>query len=98
MTKIITLCGSTKFEKEYHNINKKLTLDGNVVISVGVFDFNNPDKENVRQLLQKIHRKKIDMADEIFIINVNGYIGKHTREEIKYAKKIGKPIKYLKQE
>ena len=56
--KIITLCGSTKFEKEYHEINKKLTLEGNIVISVGVFDFQSPDKEKVRELLQKIHRKK----------------------------------------
>ena len=93
--KIITLCGSTKFEKEYHEINKKLTLDGNVVISVGVFDFKSPDKEKVRNLLQAIHRKKIDMADEIFIVNVGGYVGEHTADEIEYAKRIGKPIKYL---
>jgi len=93
--KIITLCGSTKFEKQYHEINKKLTLEGNLVISVGVFDFKSPDKEKVRELLQEIHRKKIDIADEIFIVNVGGYIGKHTQEEIDYAKKIGKKINYL---
>jgi len=93
--KIITLCGSTKFEKKYREINAKLTLEGNVVLSCGVFNFGDSGKEKKRDLLQAIHRQKIDMADEIFIINVDGYIGEHTQEEIEYAKKIGKPIRYL---
>ncbi len=91
--KVITLCGSTKFKNEYHKINRKLTLEGNVVISVGVFGYEEEDE--IRELLQKIHRKKIDMADEIFVINVDGFISVHTQQEIDYAKKIGKPIKYL---
>ena len=93
--KIITLCGSTKFEEKYREINAKLTLEGNVVISCGVFNYKNPDKEDKRYLLQAIHRKKIDMADEVFVINVDGYIGEHTQEEIDYCKNIGKPIKFL---
>ena len=93
--KVITLCGSTKFEEKYREINAKLTLEGNVVLSCGVFNYKNPDKENKRDLLQAIHRKKIDLADEIFIINVGGYIGEHTVEEIEYAKKTGKKISYL---
>jgi len=93
--KVITLCGSTKFEEKYREINAKLTLEGNVVLSCGVFNYKNPDKEDKRDLLQAIHRQKIDMADEIFIINVDGYIGKHTAEEIEYTKKIGKKINYL---
>lgn len=94
--KVITLCGSTKFEEKYHEINAKLTLEGNVVISCGVFNYKSPVKEEkVLELLQAIHKQKIDMADEIFIINVGGYIGDHTAEEIEYAKKVGKKIKYL---
>jgi len=93
--KVITLCGSTKFETKYREINEKLTLEGNVVFSCGVFKFKDANKENKRELLQEIHRKKIDMSDEIFVINVGGYIGEHTAEEIEYALKTGKKINYL---
>ena len=93
--KIITLCGSTRFEEYYRAINAKFTLEGNVVLSCGVFNYKNPDKEDKRDLLQEVHRQKIDMADEVFVINVDGYIGEHTQEEIDYCKTIGKPVKYL---
>lgn len=94
--KIITLCGSTRFRKEFEKINKKLTLEGNVVISVGCFGHagDTIDKEQ-KELLDNIHLQKIDMCDEVFIINVDGYIGASTTREIKYAQSIGKPIVYL---
>ena len=93
--KIITLCGSTKFENKYREINEKLTLEGNIVFSCGVFRFKDAGKENKRELLQAVHRGKINLSDEIFVINVGGYIGEHTCEEIEYAKKTGKKIRYL---
>ena len=79
--KVITLCGSTKFENKYKEINEKLTLEGNVVFSCGVFKFKDADKEKKRDLLQAVHRAKIALSDEIFVINVGGYIGEHTAEE-----------------
>ena len=96
--KIITLCGSTKFKEEYDEINKKLTLRGNIVISCGVWkhQMNREFSKGEIDLLEEIHFRKIDLADEIFIINPNNYIGKHTKLEIDYAKSKNKKIRYLK--
>lgn len=97
--KVITLCGSTKFKDQFMEIQKKLTLEGNIVISVGVFGhFENLDMApETKIMLDDIHKRKIDMADEIFVINKDGYIGQSTKSEIEYAKKTGKKINYLEQ-
>lgn len=99
--KVITLCGSTKFKNEFLETQKKLTLDGNIVISVGLFGHSGDDEvwaNNTKLMLDDMHKAKIDMADEIFVINVNGYIGDSTKSEIEYAKEKGKIIKYLEDE
>ncbi len=103
--KVITLCGSTKFKDEFIKVQRDLTLKGNIVISVGMFGnssdadiLNNMDKDTfakVKAMLGDMHKRKIDMADEIFVINVDGYIGESTRSEIEYAKSTGKTINYL---
>lgn len=93
--KIITLCGSSNFRSEYHEINKLLTLGGNIVISVGVFRGDVPNIEDFRDMLEIIHKKKIDLSDAVFVINKDGHIGDHTREEITYAQKQGKEIMFL---
>jgi hypothetical protein len=95
--KVITLCGSTKFQKEFEDVNERLTLAGNLVISVGVFGHSKGIALSTQQKtnLDRIHLKKIDLADEIFVINVNGYIGSSTTSEIEYAQSMGKPINYL---
>lgn len=93
--KVITLCGSTRFKREFEETNKRLTLEGNVVISVGCFGHSGDiitDEQKV--MLDDMHRQKIEMADEIFVINKDSYIGKSTRAEIEYAKKLGKKINY----
>lgn len=48
-----------------------------------------------KEMLDDMHKRKIDMADEIFVINVGEYIGSSTRSEIEYAKATGKEIRYL---
>ena len=103
--KVITLCGSTKFKDEFMKVQKELTLKGNVVLSVGFFGqssdkdvFENMDEETfakIKKMLDDIHRRKIDMADEIFVVNVGGYIGESTKSEIMYAEKVGKKVNYL---
>ena len=95
--KVITLCGSTKFKEEFNKKNAELTLAGNVVISVGVFGHSDGVEitDEQKEQLDKIHFQKIDMADEIFVINVNGYIGSSTKREIDYAKKQDKKVRYL---
>ena len=95
---VITLCGSTRFKEEFIEAQKRLTLAGNIVISVGLFGHSGDDEvwtEGTKEMLDDMHKRKIDMADEIFVINVGGYIGQSTRNEIEYAKSTGKVIKYL---
>ena len=94
--KVITLCGSTKFKEEFLKAQKKLTLEGNIVISVGLFGHSGDDISNDEKImLDEMHKRKIDMADEIFVINVDNYIGSSTKSEIEYAKEKNKKINYL---
>lgn len=96
--KIITLCGSTKFKEQYLEAQKRLTLEGNIVISVGLFGHSGDDEvwtEGTKAMLDDMHKRKIDLADEIFVVNVDGYIGESTRSEIEYAKANGKVVKYM---
>ena len=95
--KVITLCGSTKFKDEFIEVQKKLTLEGNIVISVGLFGHSGDDEvwsRGTKEMLDNMHKQKIDMADEIFVINVGGYLGSSTKSEIEYAKSKGLPIRY----
>lgn len=96
--KIITLCGSTKFKDEFLAEQKRLTLEGNIVISVGLFGHSGDNEvwtDDTKAMLDDMHKRKIDLADEIFVINVGGYIGFSTKSEIEYAKETNKNIKYL---
>jgi hypothetical protein len=97
--KIITLCGSSRFKDEYNKIFEKLTLSGNIVLSVGVFNHSSDESiefdSKTKEMLEDIHLRKIDISDEIFVINKDGYIGESTLNEINYAKSIWKPIRYL---
>jgi hypothetical protein len=103
--KVITLCGSTRFKNEFMEAQKELTLQGNIVISVGMFGhagdsevWENMDEGTLtrtKEMLDDMHKRKIDMSDEIFVINVGGYIGESTKSEIEYAKAHGKVVRYL---
>lgn len=96
--KIITLCGSTRFKDQFLETQKKLSLNGHIVISVGLFGHSGDNEvwnDGVKEMLDDMHLRKIDLADEIFVINVDGYIGESTRREIAYAQSTGKPINYL---
>ena len=96
--KVITLCGSTRFKDAFIEAQKQLTLKGNIVISVGLFGHSGDEEvwaEDTKEMLDDMHKRKIDMADEIFVINVDGYIGPSTRSEIEYAIETGKAVRYL---
>ena len=102
---VITLCGSTRFKEDFMEMQKKLTLAGNIVLSVGLFGHSGDEEvwENMDEgtltrtkvMLDDMHKRKIDMSDEIFVINKNGYIGDSTRSEIAYALEHGKKVNYL---
>ena len=95
---VITLCGSTRFKDQFLEAQKRLTLAGNIVISVGLFGHSGDDEvwtEGTKEMLDDMHKRKIDLADRIYVINVNGYIGSSTRSEIEYARKKGKQVLFL---
>lgn len=103
--KIVCLCGSTDFMQAFDTANRDETLAGHIVLSVGV-DMKNRDKAflsskteaelaAIKDRLDCLHRRKIDLADEILVLNVGGKIGLSTQGEIAYAKEVRKPIRYL---
>lgn len=96
--KVITLCGSTRFKDAFLETQKRLTLEGNIVISVGLFGHSGDNEvwtEGTKEMLDNMHKRKIDMSDGIYVINVGGYIGESTRSEIDYAIRNGKTVEYL---
>ena len=98
---VITLCGSTRFKEQFLEAQKRLTLAGNIVISVGLFGHSGDDEvwtEGTKEMLDDMHKRKIDMADGIYVINVGGYIGQSTRSEIEYARAHGKKVMFLEPE
>ena len=95
---VITLCGSTRFKDQFLEAQKRLTLKGNIVISVGLFGHSGDEEvwtPGTKEMLDNMHKRKIDMADAIYVINVGGYIGSSTRSEIEYADATGKVVRYL---
>lgn len=102
---VITLCGSTKFKDEFMEVQKQLTLKGHIVLTVGLFGHSGDNEiweglpegtlTKTKEMMDDMHKKRIDMSDGIFVINKNGYIGESTRSEIEYAKQHGKTIAYL---
>ena len=98
--KVITLCGSTKFKDEFIREQKRLTLEGNIILTVGLFGHSGDTEvwnEGVKEMMDDMHKRRIDMSDEIFVINKNGYIGLSTQSEIEYAIKTGKKVNYMEE-
>lgn len=103
--KIVCLCGSTRFYDMFRAANLEHTLAGEIVLSIGC-DFRSDgdlatigalgrDPEHVKRDLDELHKRKIDLADYVLVLNVGGYIGESTRAEIGYALGAGKPVQYL---
>ena len=103
--KVITLCGSTKFKDDFIREQKRLTLEGNIILTVGLFGHSGDNEvwegmddgtlTKTKEMLDDMHFRRIDMSDEIFVINKNGYIGTSTRNEIDYNIKTGKKVNYM---
>ncbi len=99
--KIVCLCGSTRFVDTFNEWRRRLTLEGKIVVSIELVlpqsEREDPQHSNfkVKQKLDELHLRKIDLADEVMILNVGGYIGESTRNELNYAKELGKNINYL---
>lgn len=102
--KIVCLCGSTRFSEEFQQANLRETLAGHIVLTIGcdmksdteLFDgYDNDQLSEVKQRLDALHLRKIDLADEIFVINRYGYVGESTWREIVYAMNTHKEIRWL---
>jgi len=104
--KIVCLCGSTRFTEQMLIKQWELTKQGFIVVTWCALPdsyfktkdkFHIGDQENVKEIIDELHKRKIDLCDEVFVIDVDGYIGNSTRSEIDYALKVGRPVKYLSQ-
>ncbi len=108
--KIVCLCGSTRFYQQFQRANYEETMAGRIVLSVGFYRHYAESVEATKTefhgetigctpeqkiALDELHKRKIDIADEILVLNVGGYIGESTRSEIAYAERLRKPIRYL---
>lgn len=100
--RVVVLCGSTRFKDAINAANAQLTMQGHLVVSLGVFGHvDMPDHDwttggtDTKRMLDDLHKRKIDMADQVHVINVGGYIGESTQSEIDYALSVGKPVTYL---
>ena len=94
---IITVCGSLKFYKEMMDITEKMELQGNCML-VPIYNPSKSSKDDFAEeealMLDKMHRERIKLADAILVVNVNGYIGSSTKNEIEFAKSLNKEIIY----
>lgn len=96
---IVCLCGSTRFKDTYTAENGRLTLEGCIVLSCGQFAGAGDEvTAEQKEALDRLHREKVRLADEVRIMNVGGYIGESTRREVEFALSLDKPITFLENE
>ncbi len=98
---IVCICGSTRFIDEWNYWRQKLTYEGKIVLAIEIVTSQDiaTDPQHadpgMKAKLDELHKRKIDLSDRIFVLNVSGYIGESTRSEIEYTRRLGKPIDYL---
>lgn len=101
---VVTLCGSTRFKDEFVSAGLRETLAGKIVLTIGcnmrtdteIFGHLSPEEfDETKRKLDELHKRKIDLSDEILILNVGGYIGDSTRSEWQYAVSRGKKVRWL---
>jgi hypothetical protein len=101
------LCGSTRFWREFQEASLRETLAGNIILSIGAARCDDQDDKSfggyvpvdefdkVKMALDELHKRKIDLCDEVLVLNVGGYVGDSTKSEIAYAVANEKPVRYL---
>lgn len=95
------LCGSTRFVDEFNRQRKELTEAGAIVLSIEVVTTQSREQDpqhanpDLKQRLDELHKRKIDLADRVLVLNVGGYIGESTKAEVRYARTIGRPVEWL---
>ena len=101
--RIVCLCGSTRFFEQFRHYNLYETLAGRIVLTIGcdmrsdaqLFEGFSEDRlAQIKAELDELHLRKIDLADEILILNIGGYVGESTRREWAYAVSQGKTVRW----
>lgn len=104
---IVCLCGSSRFYDEFQQANYDLTMAGEIVLSIGFYpgarahhgQGEGVSHESVEKMaLDELHKRKIDLADYVYVLDVDGYVGESTKSEIAYASRHGIPVRYLSQD
>ena len=94
----MTLCGSTKFKSEFELAQRELSIEGKIVLTVAFYihaGYGGRVDQKIKRDLDELHLDKIEMSDEVFVINKDGYIGESTRNEIRHAEKMKKKVRYM---
>ncbi|AKU15380.1 hypothetical protein [Luteipulveratus mongoliensis] len=108
---IVCLCGSSRFHDAFQQANYDLTMAGEIVLSIGFYPSAKAQHghghghgegvghDSVEKVaLDELHKRKIDLADYVYVLDVDGYVGESTKSEIVYASQHGIPVRYLSQE
>lgn len=103
--KVVCLCGSTRFYAQFQQANYEETMAGRIVLTVGFYPHSAEQAHGgdvgctpeQKLALDELHKRKIDLCDEVLVLNLGGYIGQSTRSEIEYAQQLGKPVRYLEE-
>lgn len=107
--KIITICGSTRFADLHSVMQWEFEKTGCICLTISVLpdwyakgkeykgNSHFAEQEGLKDILDELHLRKIDISDEIFVINKDGYIGESTRNEIEYAEKLNKIVRYMEE-
>ena len=103
--KIICLCGSSRFISELAITGWELEKKGYIALGLHLLPRRYTDlpdhlaeAQGVKETMDELHKRKIDLADEVLILNIGGYIGESTRSELEYARAHGKPVRFIEPE
>lgn len=100
MPRIVAIIGSSRFKTAHLGVAQKCTLQGKIVLLAGFWHHVDrlPITDEKKRELDQLMLRKIEMANEVYVVNINGYLGKTTREGILYVQELDKPITYLEPE
>lgn len=101
--RIVCLCGSTRFIEHFAVLQWQLEKEGFITLGLHLLPASYPgvtpdhmaETEGIKEQMDELHKRKIDLADEVLVLNIGGYIGESTRSEIDYATRLGKPVRYM---
>ena len=92
--KTLTICGSMRFANEMKKIAWDLEYNKGYCVIQLVYNDGNEISAEGKLRLDAAHRRKIELSDGIYVVNIGGYISESVRNEIALAENLGKEIIY----